>query len=75
MVKPYIVVVTLFLSACGETVQTLEWYKENPEARKEMIKKCNSNPTELAETPNCINAQTAQARDSSWFKKSDDTGW
>lgn len=44
-----------------EVVQTVEWYKEHAPERKEMIAKCNTNPGELAATPNCVNASRASS--------------
>lgn len=59
--------VTLFLFAviaivgCGdkESVQTVDWYKENTAERLAVLKKCKDNPGELTSSPNCMNAKTA----------------
>ena len=50
------------LSACHPTEPThsVEWFIDNRPALKEALAKCNSNPGELATTPNCINAKKAQ---------------
>lgn len=45
-----------------EVVRTVSWYKENKEELKIMLAKCDENPGELMETPNCINAAQAQAQ-------------
>lgn len=50
------------LVGCGESlvVQTVDWYKTHDAERLAMIEKCASNPGELAASPNCINAKTAE---------------
>lgn len=50
------------LSACHSTEPTrsVEWFVEHREELKDAIAKCESNPGELAATPNCINAKRAQ---------------
>ena len=37
----------------------VRYYLENPDARKETIAKCNNNPGELENTPDCVNAYDA----------------
>lgn len=51
-----------------EVVQTVEWFKEHPTERKAQLAKCNSNPGELAATPNCVNASRADSS-SVWSKR------
>lgn len=51
-----------------EIVQTVEWFKEHPTERKAQLAKCNSNPGELAATPNCVNASRADSS-SVWSKR------
>lgn len=55
-----------------ETVQTVDWYKENTAERAAMIAKCNNNPGELEASPNCVNAQQANNEKASarrgWLK-------
>lgn len=55
-------VVAAALAGCGEkeTVQSVDWYKENATERKTMIAECNSNPGERDSSPNCVNAQQAE---------------
>lgn len=50
------------LAACGpkETVQTVDWYKAHTAERDAMLGRCQANPGELADTPNCINATDAR---------------
>ncbi len=48
-----------FLAACQKPVQTVDWYREHDKDREVMIAKCNANPGELADDPNCINAKKA----------------
>ena len=64
------IVMTGILSACHPTEPThsVEWFKENRPALKDALAKCNSNPGELAATPNCINASRAQG-DIAWGAK------
>ncbi|MDR4470971.1 MAG: EexN family lipoprotein [Nitrospira sp.] len=45
-----------------EPVNTVEWYKAHDAEREIMLQKCQSNPGQLAETPNCINAKEAASR-------------
>jgi PBP1b-binding outer membrane lipoprotein LpoB len=61
---------TLFLAGCTdetqkeakvEPTQTVEWFKEHKEEREAMRKQCANNPGELEDTPNCINAEAADA--------------
>ena len=47
------------LTACEEKVQTIDWYKTHAKEREEVIAKCNNNPGELGNKPNCINARIA----------------
>ena len=44
-----------------EVVQTVEWYKNHKEERKATLQACANNPGELEDTPNCINAEDADA--------------
>lgn len=48
-----------------EVVQTVEWFKEHKSEREAQLTKCNSNPGELAATPNCVNASRADS-DVTW---------
>ena len=61
-----IIVVMSTLMGCEknqsmEAVQNVEWYKTHKEERLKMLEKCKTNPTELAHTPNCLNARQADA--------------
>lgn len=57
-----VLAIAAILSGCGEStpVQTVEWYKEHDAERRDMLTKCKSNPGELENSPNCINAQQAE---------------
>lgn len=62
--------ITLLMSLVGcntEKTITVEEYQDpkNKEALKAKLKECRNNPGELANTPNCINAQ--KAYDLSYF--------
>lgn len=52
----------LVLCACHPTEPTrsVEWFKVNRSSLKEVLARCNSNPGELAATPNCVNASRAK---------------
>ncbi len=54
-------VIAITLVGCGkkEKVQSVDWYKEHADERKEMIIKCKANTGELNGSPNCTNAQQA----------------
>lgn len=58
-------VITAALVGCkqeqAEIVQSVDWYKENTTERVERLAKCRANPGELADTPNCINAEQADS--------------
>jgi PBP1b-binding outer membrane lipoprotein LpoB len=45
----------------AEVVQSVDWYKENTVERTERLAQCRANPGELADTPNCINAEQAES--------------
>jgi len=61
MKKPFIILfAAIGLSACGETVQTVEWYKEHEAERKEMIAKCKNDVNARDTNSNCLNAEQAQ---------------
>ncbi|EJC0967065.1 EexN family lipoprotein [Salmonella enterica subsp. enterica serovar Newport] len=57
-------VVAAVLAGCGENtpVQTADWYKAHDKERREMLAKCKSSPGELAASPNCVNARSAQSQ-------------
>jgi len=64
------VVVAGILAGCAEPepqeeTRTVEWFIENPTDRAEMLKRCDNNPGELRETPNCQNAVRAEEKASS----------
>lgn len=44
-----------------EVVQTVDWYKAHKTERADVLAKCQSNPGELAATPNCVNASRAES--------------
>ena len=48
----------------AEGVLSVDWYKENTverSERSERLAQCRANPGELADTPNCINAEQAES--------------
>lgn len=52
----------LYSSALAETtpdVKGVKWYQDHPEERKAMLDRCNDNPGQLRNDPNCINAKRA----------------
>jgi hypothetical protein len=53
-----------FLAGCNnekisQPTQTVDWYKAHDAERKDVLAKCNNNPGDLAATPNCVNASSA----------------
>ena len=66
--KRIILCAVILLAGCSaptpatEEVKTVDWYKQNEEARNQKIKECESNPGQLRFTPNCINAVTAESK-------------
>lgn len=57
-------VIAAFLAGCNDTaepVQTVEWFKEHQAEREATRKRCQDNPGQLSTTPNCMNADRAQA--------------
>lgn len=47
--------------ATGET-HTVEWFKEHNKERQAVLKECSNNPGEMADLPNCQNAETAELK-------------
>jgi len=51
----------MFLSACSEKVQTVDWYLEHREELEKVLKKCElKSPAEIFKDANCNNAQKAK---------------
>lgn len=42
-----------------DPVHDVQWYKTHDAERKSVLAKCHNNPGQLANTPNCVNAETA----------------
>lgn len=63
IILPFVIASTL--AGCkqeqAEVVQSVDWYKENTVERTERLAQCRANPGELADTPNCINAEQAES--------------
>lgn len=61
------IVVTIGSAGCAPspnpTHQTVDYYRANPDARKEMLAKCENDPGALGRTPDCINALQAKRID------------
>jgi hypothetical protein len=53
----------LLLISCTkkDTVYTVSWFKEHSAERTAVLAKCNDNPGEARNIPNCINAARAAA--------------
>lgn len=72
MKKNAVMVFTLIavLAGCKEDKpqEPVEWFKEHQAERELRLAKCNSNPGELAATPNCVNASRADSS-SVWSKR------
>lgn len=65
VLKPLILaIVAASIAGCNDTaepVRTVEWFKEHKEKREATRKRCQDNPGQLSTTPNCMNADRAQA--------------
>lgn len=57
-----VVAISTGIAACApkEPVQTVDWYKTHEAERTAMVARCDANPGELEDTPNCINAIDAK---------------
>ncbi|MFA4626403.1 EexN family lipoprotein [Xanthomonas perforans] len=47
--------------AHAATPKTVSYYSEHGEERKVVLSRCRDNPGELRETPDCVNAEKADA--------------
>ena len=54
------ILTTVLLSACGEKIYDLEYYKTHEKERHARIEKCESNPGKYKEDGNCTNAYKAE---------------
>lgn len=63
IILPFVIASTLAGCKQGqaEVVLSVDWYKENTVERTERLAQCRANPGELADTPNCINAEQAES--------------
>lgn len=62
--------------AAEEKIHTVSEFKTNNELLQEFLKKCNENPGELRDKPNCINVtMAAQMLVLEHRKKLDQGGW
>lgn len=59
-----IAALTAFLTACGgtEETKTVEYYSQNQTDRDAKLQECANNPGDLANTPNCKNAEAAAVK-------------
>ncbi|MDY4284354.1 MULTISPECIES: EexN family lipoprotein [Xanthomonas] len=48
--------------ANANTPKTVSYYSEHGEERKAVLARCRDNPGELRETPDCVNAERADAK-------------
>jgi hypothetical protein len=63
--------VVALLTASGvsaEPVRDVAWYTAHPKERSSKLAECRNNPGKLQQTPNCINAESAQTR--AWLNSS-----
>jgi hypothetical protein len=58
-----------FFSACSQEKtlatgepHTVEWFKEHNAERRAVLEECSNNPGEMADLPNCQNAETAELK-------------
>ena len=45
----------------AEPTHTVSWYQQRPFDRATTLRACRDNPGELGNTPNCVNAEKAEA--------------
>ena len=45
----------------AEPTHTVSWYQQRPFDRTTTLQACRDNPGELGKTPNCVNAEKAEA--------------
>ncbi len=50
-------------TAIAEPTQTVDWYQKHPSERATLLRECRNNPGELGDTPNCVNAEKAEAKE------------
>ena len=64
----YLFLISLTLTGCfdetpkekKEEVHTVAWFLEHKDVMEDTNKKCSNNPSELLQTPNCVNALEAK---------------
>lgn len=63
-IVPLILFSAITLFGCNEKkadiTQTVDWYVEHNQERKETLDECSNNPGELRGAPNCTNAAVAE---------------
>ena len=47
--------------AMAESTYTVDWYRHHSAERSTKLQECRNNPGELGSTPNCMNAEKADA--------------
>lgn len=56
----YLTIVVLLLSSCyREVVHDVAWWKAHMDELNTELKKCENNPGDLNNDPNCVNAEDA----------------
>ena len=50
---------TIALPASAETANTVDWYVAHPDERKAEATRCDNDPGDLDNTPDCVNAKAA----------------
>lgn len=68
---------TVLLTACGEKIYDLEYYKTHEKERKAQMEKCKSNPGKYKDNANCLNAFTAdrKLKQEARKKEREECGW
>jgi len=57
-----IISTSLFLASCGNDtppVHDVKYYLDNPDILENVLESCSNDPGNLANTPNCVNAEEA----------------
>ncbi len=65
-IRAWMVVLACGLTLTGQalavTPKTVAYYSEHDEERKVALSRCRDNPGELRNTPDCVNAERADAK-------------
>jgi len=66
---------SVLLAACGDPIQSVEYYKEHEAERHAVLEKCKADPDLIAKDANCRNAGSAQARSAGNINATEPKSW